>query len=235
MGRIILIGDVHGCRPELDQLLDRVALAAGDGLCFVGDLVARGPDSTGVLDLASELGASMVRGNHEWRLLEARAARARGDTPPRLGPSHRTLMDELEDRHWAALEAMTSWVDYPDHELRVVHAGVVPGIPIEQQDKWVLAHLRTLRADGSPSDKRDFTLWAERYREAPHVVFGHNAVDGLQLHSHATGIDTGCVYGGRLTAMVLGPGQRVPPEKHRRDVLVSVRARKAYVELKPGV
>jgi hypothetical protein len=132
---------------------------------FRGDLVARGPTEPGVLDLVAELGASTVQGNHEWRLLVARAARARGEPGRRLGPSHELLMKVLEDRHWAALEAMPYWVDLSAHELRVVHAGVVPGIPIERQDPWVLTHLRTLDDDGTPSDKRGATLWGERYRE----------------------------------------------------------------------
>lgn len=229
MARTIVIGDVHGCRTELDELLDRVALAQGDALCFVGDLVARGPDSAGVLDRVAQLGATLVVGNHEWRLLAARRGEA-----VRLGPSHQALMKSLDDRHFATLQAMRAWVDFPEHDLRVVHAGVVPGVPIEAQDPWALSHLRTLRDDGTPSATRDFTLWGERYHEAPHVVFGHNAVDGLQLHPFATGIDTGCVYGGRLTAMVLAAGERVPPKQDRRDVLVSVRARRAYVELEPG-
>ncbi|MCC6901617.1 MAG: metallophosphoesterase [Polyangiaceae bacterium] len=229
MARTIVIGDVHGCRPELEELLDRLALARDDALCFVGDLVARGPDSPGVLDLVAQLGAALVVGNHEWRLLAAR----RGE-PVRLGPSHRALIDSLDDRHWATIEAMRAWVDVPSHPLRVVHAGVVPGVAIDAQDPWALSHLRTLRDDGTPSDKRDFTLWGARYREAPHVVFGHNAVDGLQLHPCATGIDTGCVYGGQLTALVLAAGEPVPPPSERGDVLVSVRARRAYVELRPG-
>lgn len=234
MGRTIIVGDVHGCRAEFEELLSRLAFGREDALYLVGDLVARGPDGPGVLDLAARLGAAAVQGNHEWRLLRVRAARARGEPGRRLGPSHELLMRALEDRHWAALEALPYWLDLPAHELRVVHAGVVPGTPMERQDPWALTHMRSIDDDGVPSDRRAQPLWAERYRELPHVVFGHNAVDGLQLASHATGLDTGCVYGNQLSALVLGPGERVPPKRERRDLIVSVRARKAYVEMKPG-
>lgn len=234
MGRTIVVGDVHGCRAELEELLSRLGFGRQDRLYFVGDLLARGPDGPGVLDLVAELGAASVLGNHEWRLLHARAARARGERGPKLGASHEHLMQVLEERHWAALEAMPYWLELPPHALRVVHAGLVPGVPIERQDPWLLTHLRSIADDGTPSDKRGPPLWGERYRESPHVVFGHNAVDGLQLHAHATGLDTGCVYGNRLSALVLDAGAPVPPKKDRRDVIVSVRARKAYVDMKPG-
>jgi len=234
VARTIVVGDVHGCLAELEELLSRVALGRDDCLCFVGDLVARGPDGPGVLDLAVALGARAVLGNHEERLLQARAERRRGELGRKLGPSHAWLMEVLEDRHWATLEGLPLWIDHPAHELRVVHAGVVPGVPIGEQDPWVLTRLRTLADDGTPSDKRGATLWGEHYHESPHIAFGHNAVDGLQLHPHATGLDSGCVYGNALSALVLPAGQRVPPANERRDLIVSVRARRAYVEMKPG-
>ncbi|MDQ2645633.1 MAG: metallophosphoesterase, partial [Myxococcota bacterium] len=74
----ILIGDVHGCAAELSELLERLGPRQGDQVVFVGDLVARGPDSPGVLRLIRELGGRAVRGNHEERLLAARAARRKG-------------------------------------------------------------------------------------------------------------------------------------------------------------
>ncbi len=234
MGRSVIVGDVHGCADELEELLDRTGFGAGDALFFVGDLVARGPFGPRVLDLCARLGGSSVLGNHEAKLLEARRARKRREPEPRLGPSHARLMHELEDRHWAQLDELPLYRDLPAHDLRIVHAGVVPGVPIEEQDPWVLTHIRTIRETGEPSELRGSTLWGALYRAAPHLAFGHNAVDGLQLHDHATGLDTGCVYGGELTALVLGAGEKVPPARERGDLLVSVRARRAYVAMRPG-
>jgi len=232
MGRTIVVGDVHGCRRELEQLLDRIAFAAGDRLVFVGDLVARGPDSLGVLDVVRRTGAIVVRGNHEQKLLqwrEARASRLRGEDvrEVKLGAIHQTLADELRPIDWSILETSALWLDLPEHGMRVVHAGVEPGVPIDRIKPSTLMRIRTIGADGRElREDRGVTargravLWGARYTGPPHVVFGHNAAPGLQLHRWATGLDTGCVYGGRLTALVLGEGQKVPIAFAARKLLL---------------
>jgi diadenosine tetraphosphatase ApaH/serine/threonine PP2A family protein phosphatase len=232
MGRTIVVGDVHGCRAELDALLDRVAFASGDRLVFVGDLVARGPDSLGVLDIARRTGALIVRGNHEDKLLAVRG-KLGGAVPiaaaSGLQPSHRELIRTLRPVDWTLLETSPVWLDLKEHDLRVVHGGVVPGIPFEEQDPRTIMRLRTVRVQGAARGRS--VLWGAYYQGAPHVVFGHNAAPGLQLHKWATGLDTGCVYGGRLTALVLAQGQKVPRSiAQRTALLVSEAARRVYFD-----
>jgi hypothetical protein len=224
MPRTVIVGDVHGCRAELDALLERVAFGAGDRLVMVGDLVVRGPDPAGVIDLLASLGARSVRGNHEDRLLRCRA----GSAP--VNEAQRAAIAALRDHHWAFLEALPLWLDLPDHDLRVVHAGLVPGVPIERQAPRSLMYMRCLSPAGEPVEKRGNALWGARYDGPPHVVFGHNAQAEPQLHRDATGLDTGCVYGGRLTAMVLPAGAPPPPAQHRQGALVSVPAARPYAD-----
>lgn len=227
MRRSLIIGDVHGCVGELERLLDSLERTADDRVFFVGDLIARGPDTTGVLALCRRIGARSVRGNHEGRLLAARRAQQNGKRR-RLSDVHFPLLRRLSDADWEYLEAMPLWIDLPEHDLRIVHAGVLPGRPFEQQDEWTLTHVRSLDAEGRPSDKSNLEPWAAAYRTGPHIVFGHNSRIGLQLQPNATGIDTGCVYGGRLTALVLAENQRVPAVAERRAVLRSVDAAQAH-------
>ncbi len=233
MTRSIFIGDVHGCADELVDLLAAVKHTASDRVFFVGDLVARGPDSRRVLAIYRSVGARGVLGNHEDRLLEARAARRAGQPGPHLGPSHAQLMQELDDADWALLEALPLTLDVPEHRVRIVHAGVVPGVPLERQERTHLLKMRALEADGTPTAKWRPHSWAEHYFEEPHVIFGHNAVSGLQLHPHATGLDTGCVYGGKLTCLVLREQQLVPSVGERAQHLFSVTARRRYVDFGP--
>lgn len=226
MPRFIVIGDVHGCSTELEALLERLAPAGADQVAFVGDLVAKGPHSRRVLGVVRELGARVALGNHEERLLEARAARREGRPLPRLGASHLRLLDELDDDDWQMLEAMPRWLEL-DPRLRVVHAGIVPGIPMDEQDPHHLTHVRSISASGEPSSRWG-PPWGALYRGPPHIVFGHNARKDPQLHPDATGLDTGCVYGGALTALVLEQGEAPPPPGERGDVLVAEPARRAY-------
>jgi hypothetical protein len=234
--RTIIVGDVHGCRSELEALLDRVAFASGDRLLFVGDLVARGPDSLGVLDVARRTGAIVVRGNHEQKLLDWRTARTawmRGEAAakPPIGRMHRDIARSLRPVDWTLLETSPVFVDLPEHGARVVHAGLVPGLAIEAQSPQTLMRIRTVRVrePGARRGKATNVLWGATYRGPPQVVFGHNAAPGLQLHAWATGLDTGCVYGGRLTAMVLAMGQRIPRAiTARRALLVSEPAQRVW-------
>jgi len=227
VARSIFIGDVHSCAAELAELLSAVAVSADDHLYFVGDLLTRGPDARGVLALFRSLRARSAMGNHEQRLLAARHARLRGEPGPKLGTSHAEVAAQLSDEDWAVLESFPLWIDLPEHDVRVVHAGVVPGVAFEAQDPWLLTHIRSVDEHGKPSEKWG-TLWGSLYRGSPHIVFGHNARQLPQLHPDATGLDTGCVYGGALTALVLPEGFRPPPADSRRDALVSVRALRAY-------
>lgn len=230
MPRTIVIGDVHGCADELEELLDRLAVGEGDRVVFVGDLVARGPYSTRVVQTVRRIAAQAVMGNHEQRLLDARTALAEGKRPAWLMPYHEALLAELADDDWQFLAALPYSFDVPDNGLRVVHAGLVPGVPIDEQRREDLIKMRTIRADGTPSKERGHTLWGALYRGPPHVAFGHNAIDGLQVHPDATGLDTACVYGGALTALVLPAGQRPPPPEERRQLLTSVSARRRYYD-----
>ena len=91
----------------------------------------------------------------------------------------------------------------------MVHGGLVPGIPIEQQTRDHLLNLRSIKDNGEPSKKIVGAPWASLWTGPEHVVFGHDAVRGLQRHPFATGLDTGCVYGRELTALVLPTGELV--------------------------
>lgn len=226
--RTIIFGDVHGCSRELADLLSLVGPTADDRVLFVGDLVARGPDSRGVVGMVRELGGKCVLGNHEARLLDVRRERLRDGVTTPLAARYEALFRELGDADWAFLDTLPLYIDLPEHDARIVHAGVVPGKPFREQDAWTLTNIRSVAPDGSASSAPGAESWGATYRGKPHIVFGHDARRRLQIYPWATGIDTGCVYGGSLTALVLPVGETVPFPQQRRELMVSVRAREAY-------
>jgi hypothetical protein len=220
MGRTLVIGDVHGCSAELRDLLDACAYAEGDRVVFVGDLVAKGPDSRGVLALFRALSAQSVRGNHDQAVLRWQDPTVRSAVTERA-PSHLRVARELSDADWAVLQSLPLWLHLPDHGTLIVHGGIVPGVPLEDHDPELLMNMRTLRPDGSGSRRpEDGVLWATRWPGPERVIFGHHATAGLQVHPHALGLDSGCVYGHGLTACIL-------PE----DRLVTVPSRAAYAPI----
>src|SRR4051812_39033637 len=106
MARTVVIGDVHGCRNEVDALLDQIQATESDRIFFVGDLLSRGPDPLGVLEIFRETRARAVRGNHEQVILEWRNAAYRGIELPPLGHSHRKVAEQLSNEDWALLDAL---------------------------------------------------------------------------------------------------------------------------------
>ncbi len=228
--RTLIIGDVHGCLQELRELLAVAAIGTDDQVVFVGDLVGRGPDTPGVLNLVRRLNAVSVQGNHERKLLQAHESEMSGAEKTKLGTLQREVMQSLNLDDWAHLKSMPLYFFLPQHQVCVVHAGVMPGVPISAQDPWVLTNIRSLDNAGKPTSQLGPISWAARYRGPPHIVFGHSAQVGLQMHEHATGLDSGCVYGGRLTGLLLNEGQTVPLSSQRQNALVSVAARAKYYQ-----
>jgi hypothetical protein len=206
MTRTVFIGDVHGCLLELEALLRLLGVDRTDRVVLVGDLVAKGPDSIGVLQLVRERGFLAVRGNHDEHLLRYLLP-DEGGKP--LKPLHRRIAEAMSEADWSLVQGLPYQLAFPDLGMRAVHAGYLPGVPYDGQPPEVMITIRSLTADGRPSKRVDDGVpWASRWAGPEHVVFGHDAVRGLQRYPHATGLDTGCVYGRALTALVM-PEQRL--------------------------
>jgi hypothetical protein len=224
--RTIIVGDVHGCRDELECLLRLCGWIRGERLILAGDLVAKGPDSQGVVELARTWGAKGVLGNHDAHVLRARdlrAGRAPADGKKKIRPEHQQVADTLGPDDWRYLEELQLFLRLgPESDgaadTAVVHAGAVPGVALEDQARENLITMRSIDDAGRASKRIEGTPWAVAWQGPERLIFGHDAVRGLQQHAWATGLDTACVYGGRLTALVL-------PERR----LVSVPAKRSYV------
>jgi protein phosphatase len=221
-GPFDVIGDVHGCRAELEQLLTELGyqLERDDAwrpagathpdrrAVFVGDLVDRGPDTPGVLRLVMGMVAAgtalCVSGNHEAKLLKAlrgRNVRLNHGLPESLAQ----LAAETEQFRAEAerfIDSLLSHYVLDDGRLVVAHAGL-----IERYQGRASGRVREFCLYGETTGETDeYGLpvrypWAEEYRGRAMVVYGHTPVPRPEWLNNTLCLDTGCVFGGRLTAL----------------------------------
>lgn len=213
-GRIIAIGDIHGCHLEFAELLDRLALAPEDRLVLLGDLINRGPNSAAVIDLALKHNALCVLGNHEARLLHYRRTKDRS----LLKDDDEQTFAQLEPHHWAYLEKLPLTHEEPELNTVFVHGGFLPDEPWRRQPASVVTRIQVLDAEGRPrkrAEAPDGVLWAQRWVGPPFVVYGHTPRPDIFKLKWSAGIDTACCMGGFLTAYLL-PERRFVQVKARR-------------------
>jgi protein phosphatase len=248
-GPFDIIGDVHGCGDELESLLaalgyevverrDGTGLDAGpvyrhpDGrqAVFVGDLVDRGPrvlDTLRIVRNMVDAGSGWcVMGNHEQKLLRALQGRNVQITHGLADSLGEIEALPANDRP-AFVETLKSWLDglishyvLDDGKLVVAHAG----LKAEMQGRGSGA-VREFALYGDTTGETDeFGLpvrlnWAADYRGTAMVAYGHTPVPEAEWLNNTTDVDTGCVFGGKLTAL------RYPERE-----FVSVPAQQTYYE-----
>ena len=211
MSRTIVVGDIHGCYDELVSLLELVELGPTDRVVAVGDLVTKGPKNKQVLELfRTDNRFLSVLGNHDLALLKY--WRGEGNS---LKSAQAVTAAELEpdsQRYCGFLGSLPFLIDLGSHV--VVHAGLRPGIPLGEQSAEDLTELRTL---GEDRTNREGIPWYDVYNSPQTVLFGHWPTPEPIRAERAIGLDTGCVYGNRLTGYVVDS-----------DEIVSVPALKVY-------
>jgi protein phosphatase len=222
-GPFDVIGDVHGCRAELEQLLDGLGYTierdedgravgarhpAARQVVFVGDLVDRGPDTPGVLRLAMGMVASgaalCVAGNHEQKLVRALRGR-QVQVSHGLAESLAQLEAESPEFRTQAAAFMDGLIAHyvlDGGDLVVAHAGL-----IEKFQGRASGRVRSFCLFGQTTGETDeYGLpvrypWAQEYRGRATVLYGHTPVPAPEWVNNTLCLDTGCVFGGRLTAL----------------------------------
>lgn len=216
---LLIVGDVHGCFDEMVELLEKCHSIDPDACTiFVGDLVNKGPKSLEVIRRVRELDAYCIRGNHDEVCMMCWQQHCEGGTPLL---KEMEWMKQLTREELAWFSELPYSIHIPSHKILVVHAGLVPGVQLEDQNPDDLLHLRDLKRDSTGSkwtpirkgsrdqEGGERVPWASVWPGPEHVYFGHDALRLYQSYEFATGLDTGCVYGRKLTAMFPLMGRRV--------------------------
>ena len=206
-GRLFAVGDIHGCVDELGVLLGAIDPQPGDKVVFLGDYVDRGPDPKGVIDRLMELRDSgrcqtvFLRGNHEDMFLSflgehgshgeaflfngGRATLASYGIQP--GSSRARVPEVIPPEHLEFLRALE--LSHVDGPYVFVHAGISPLQTLEEQQEEDLLWIR-----------EEFIR--NRHRLKKTVIFGHTPQREVLWHlPYKVGLDTGCVYGNKLSCL----------------------------------
>ena len=214
-GRLIAIGDIHGCHLEFAELLALIAPLPDDRVILLGDLINRGPDSSKVLDLARAIRARSLLGNHELRVLKYRRT---GDKKA-LKEGDLETIERFRPEDWEFLEAMPLIIEEPALNTVFVHGGFLPGEPWQKQTAEVVTRIQVIDRAGRPAkraDKPDAPAWADLWVGPPFVVYGHTPRREIYKLKWSLGIDTGCVQGGHLTAYILPEKRFLQVKAHQR-------------------
>jgi bis(5'-nucleosyl)-tetraphosphatase (symmetrical) len=226
--RTIVIGDIHGCIDEFNKLIKAVSYDSNhDRMILLGDLIDRGPDSLAVVQKARRMNLECVMGNHEYKFLKwLKSNKTTYDT--------KDYYTQFIDEDIDYIFHMPTYIKL-DNTI-IVHAGLKPGISLSGQSKNDLMYMRYTDADRKfislkkisklGKEETGAHFWTEFWYGPESVVYGHNVhsmtdplieevVPGVTCY----GLDTGCCFGGRLTALVLETKE-----------IVQVQAQRTYYE-----
>ncbi|KAI2801334.1 hypothetical protein BLOT_010884 [Blomia tropicalis] len=216
---VVIIGDIHGCYDEFMLLIDKIHNNNSSKLdpkrilkICAGDLVNKGPKNREVLDflMENEDNCISVRGNHDEVVMkEYIKLLEQGEIMEK-----NMWIKQLNKKHLNYLIQLPYTITIPQLNIAVVHAGLVPNQSLEKQDLFNMVSMRNIVPEMNNAEMtytaskgtQTGDAWASFWHGPFHVYFGHDAKRKLQEYPHATGLDTGVVYGGSLTAkFVMGP------------------------------
>lgn len=230
-GPFDIIGDVHGCADELEELLRRLGYVAaevckegpfvnrpvythpqGRKAIFVGDLVDRGPrilDVVAIVHNMTKAGSALcVPGNHDMKLVrklrgrDVQITHGLEKSLAEIAALPESIRESVTQAVVEFLDSLVSHYVFDGGKLVVAHAGMK-----EEMQGRGSAKVRDFALYGETTGETDeFGLpvrhnWAAEYRGQAHVVYGHTPVPEPEWLNRTINIDTGCVFGGKLTAL----------------------------------
>lgn len=220
--RTIFIGDIHGCAVEFQELLDYVGYRKeNDRLLLAGDAFTRGPDPVRVWEIIQNTDAEMTLGNHDERLIFWLRRRLKGQPDAIRKPDQLFTVNHLMP---VAGEVLT-WLKVAPLYIKekaflLVHAGINPKKGFKGTTREEFLTIRTWPPVGGTAGPR----WHDYYKPDDRIlIFGHDAPGGVVVKrrengsTYLIGLDSGCVYGGALSAYIL-----------EEDRIVQIKSKRKY-------
>jgi hypothetical protein len=243
---VVAVGDIHGCIDEFNELLNKIQYNKNQmRLVLLGDLMDRGPDPVGCVRRARELGIECVMGNHEekhvrWHKHEKNKERTGKANPMKhMSEAEAKANESLNDQDWTWIKNLPLKLDL-GHNLWAVHAGCESRYILDKQNPAQIMRVRYVDANGvgkalgpNISQPDGTVYWTEQWKGPESIVYGHCVHSLIEPRNdpfttsttvgHCIGIDTGCCFGGHLTAALF-------ENSNHPANFVQVKAKKKYYE-----
>lgn len=211
MSRLIVYGDIHGCLDELITLRTKIAIQKEDIEVCTGDVITKGANSISILKYLRKNGIQSVLGNHEEIILRYIKHTLSKDTqnPMKLDRDQKNILKNLSYKDIAFLASFPYFIQVDNYII--VHGGLENSMDLAnltKRDKEKMIRLRYLDTNENfipyGNENEESVFWSDIYDGCNgFVLFGHNKFKEPKISEHAIGLDTGCVYGNRLTAIVI--------------------------------
>lgn len=209
MNKLIVYGDIHGCYDEFINLRKKTNPKKNDVEVCVGDFITKGKDSIKTLDYLIKHNIKSVLGNHEDKLIRYLKHQVLDkENPIVLDEDEKCIIGNLTQKHINYLEGLPIYLKYDD--VTILHGGIQNNINLDalsKRDTQEILECRYLDLDENflvrSKEDENSIFWADVYDgNQGFVVYGHRWFKEANISKYAIGIDTGCVYGNELSAVI---------------------------------
>jgi len=209
MKRLIIYGDIHGCYDEFFQLRNSLNIQNSDVEVCVGDFLTRGKDSINTLRYIQRENILSVMGNHEYKLVRyINHQKSTKENPIELDADENHIVENLNPTDISFLNNLPFFLKFGP--ITVMHGGIQNHQNLDlmtKKEKEQMLRLRYLdknqRFVAFGEEDHNSTFWTDLYDgNQGFIVYGHQYFQEVNRSPHALGIDTGCVYGNKLSAVV---------------------------------
>lgn len=209
MSQLIIYGDIHGCYNELVALRNKIKPNMGDTEICVGDIITKGKQSIKTLRYIQQHDIQSVLGNHEDKLLRyLQHEKSAKQNPITLDADEQDIISQLNQEDIDYLSNMPLFKRFDD--ITVLHGGLQNHHNLSKLSKHAkskILRMRYLDKNGDfityGQEDTESIFWADKYDgNQGFVVYGHQKFSEIKISKNALGIDTGCVYGDSLSAVV---------------------------------
>ncbi|MBA5249929.1 MAG: protein phosphatase [Gammaproteobacteria bacterium] len=209
MNRLIIYGDIHGCYDDLVRLRQKINPEKNDTEVCVGDVITRGKNSIKTLRYLQFNNIKSVLGNHEDKIIRYLGhQKSAKKNPITLDSDEQNIISDLNNSDINYLQNMPLFMQFG--KITILHGGLQNHQKLHKDSKKLKSKILRLRfldqnnnfvVFGKENDKSIF--WADVYDgNQGFVVYGHQKFNEVRINQHALGIDTGCVYGGKLSVAI---------------------------------